>query len=121
VTCPRAVLLFLSFSIFSSAAAEEKRPARNQLYGAIAYHHDSGSAGWATDRRTDREAKVEALRQCGHEKCIVVASVVRGCGALAKDAGKFVVQRGATQQEAQTKALERCGKSCEIAAWTCTR
>jgi hypothetical protein len=103
------------------AAEKEKPPSRNQLYGAIAYHQGSGSAGWATDRRTAREAKVEALRQCGHEKCVVVASVTRGCAALANDPQKFVVQRGVTQQEAQTKALERCGKACKVAAWTCTR
>ena len=103
------------------AAAGDKPPTRNQLYGAIAYHAESSSVGWATDRKSAREAKVEALRQCGHEKCEVVASITRGCGALARDPKKFVVQKGATRNEAQAKALKLCGPQCEILAWTCTR
>jgi hypothetical protein len=51
----------------------------------------------------------------------VVASVSRACAALAKDAKKFVVQKGATRQEAETKALGKCGAQCELAAWICTR
>jgi hypothetical protein len=118
----RAALLAVLLSVsFSSSGNAEKPASRNQLYGAIAYHQPSGSAGWATDRRTAREAKLEALKQCGHEKCVVVASVTRGCGALAQGPTRYVVQRGVTQQEAETKALERCGKGCRIAAWTCTR
>jgi Domain of unknown function (DUF4189) len=77
--------------------------------------------GWATDRRTSREAKIEALEQCGHEKCVVVATVTRNCAALARNAKKFIVQKGATRREAETKALGRCGAECEIAVWTCTR
>ncbi len=100
--------------------AAEKH-ARNTLYGAIAYHGASNSIGWATDRGTSREARVEALKQCGHEQCVVVATVSRGCAALAKNPKKFVVQKGATRQEAETKALGKCGAQCEIAAWTCTR
>lgn len=104
-----------------AAGAADKAPTRNQYYAAIAYHAESNSVGWATDRRTAREAKVEALRQCGHEKCEVVASITRGCGALARQGRKTVVQKGATGDEAKAKALKRCGPDCEIVAWTCTR
>ena len=31
------------------------------------------------------------------------------------------LQNGVTRQEAESKALRRCGDQCEIAAWTCTR
>jgi hypothetical protein len=110
-------LLVLSFSLPATAQSKSNRSA---LHGAIAYHHASGSIGWATDRRTSREAQVEALKQCGHEQCVVVSNVSRSCAALAKDSSKFVVQKGATQQEAQTKALARCGALCQVAAWTCT-
>ena len=103
------------------AAAADRPPTRNQLYGAIAYHAASASVGWATDRKSAREAKVEALKQCGHERCEIVAAVTRGCAALARNQKKFAVQKGATRQEAETKALRRCGAQCEIAAWTCTR
>ena len=103
------------------AAAREQAPPRNPAYGAIAYYAQSGSVGWATDRKTSHDAKIEALRQCGHEKCEVVASVNHGCAALARNAKKHSVEKGVTRQEAEAKALRRCGEKCEIAAWTCTR
>ena len=103
------------------AAAREETPPRNSAYGAIAYYAESGSVGWATDRRTSRDAKVDALRQCAHERCEVVASVSRGCAALARNGKKHSVDKGVTRQEAEAKALRRCGEKCEIAAWTCTR
>ena len=103
------------------AAAREEPVPRNSVFGAIAYHAESGSVGWATDRKTSRDAKVEALRQCAHEKCEVVASVNRGCAALARNGKKHSIDKGVTRQEAEAKALRRCGEKCEIAAWTCTR
>jgi len=116
-----SAVLFCFFlpSSFSVLAADKS--ARNSLHGAIAYHQASGSMGWATDRRTSREASTEALKQCGHEQCVVVASVTRNCAALAKNPKKFSVQKGATRQEAETKALAKCGAGCEVAVWTCTR
>jgi hypothetical protein len=120
VSATLALLFFAGY--FSVPAAAQGKPAtRNALHGAIAYHQASGSMGWATDRRTDREAKIEALKQCGHEQCVVVATVTRNCAALARNPKKFVVQKGATRQEAETKALTKCGTGCEIAVWTCTR
>jgi hypothetical protein len=82
---------------------------------------EGGSVGWATDRKTSRDAKVEALRQCAHERCEVVAAVSRGCAALARNGKKHSIEKGVTRQEAESKALRRCGEKCEIAAWTCTR
>jgi hypothetical protein len=114
------VLSFLLGIFLSLNAAGQSKAARTALHGAIAFHQASGSVGWATDRRTSREAQVEALRQCNHEKCVVVANVSRACAAVARDASKFVVQKGATQQEAETKAMGKCGALCQIAAWTCT-
>jgi len=119
---PAIIALFLVIAACSqSVAAREEVRVRAGYHGAIAYHPESGSIGWATDRRTDREARVEALRQCGHERCEVVAAVTRGCVALARTGKTHVVQKGATRQEAEAKALRRCGARCEIAAWTCTR
>jgi hypothetical protein len=117
-----ATLVLLSLSgYFSVAGAAPEKKTRNSFHGAIAYHQGSGSMGWATDRRSSREARIEALKQCGHEQCVVVATVTRNCAALARTPKKFVVQKGATRQEAETKALSKCGAGCEIAAWTCTR
>ena len=106
---------------FGAAAAEKKARPKNALYGAIAYHAASGAAGWAADRRTSREARVEALKQCGRDECVVVATVSRDCAALAASGQKHSVQKGATRQEAETKALARCGAACSVAAWVCTR
>ena len=52
---------------------------------------------------------------------VKVAEVNRGCAALAREAKKHSAQKGASRQEAEAKALRRCGDKCEIAAWTCTR
>jgi hypothetical protein len=117
---PATVVLLLLSSSFLVFGAE-KQAGRNALHGAIAYHAASSSVGWATDRSSSREARIEALKQCGHEQCVVVATVSRNCAALARNPKKFVVQKGATRQEAETKATGKCGADCEIAAWTCTR
>ena len=114
-------LLALGALCASPASARDEPRRGSPVFGAIAYHPESGSVGWATDRKSSREAKVEALRQCGHAKCEVLSSVSRGCAALARSTKKHAVQNGVTRQEAEAKALRRCGEQCQIAAWTCTR
>lgn len=116
----RLVLAILILAGATGVLGAQKAKPRNALYGAIAYHQASGSTGWASDRRSSREARIEALKQCGREECVVVATVSRDCAALAANARKFSAQKGATQQEAETKALARCGADCRIAAWVCT-
>lgn len=93
----------------------------SQANGAIAYHRDSGSYGYTTDRKSAREAKTEALRQCGHAQCEVVASFRQGCGAVASGPKRFSATTGVTRQEAETKALRKCGDGCTVAVWACTR
>ena len=117
----RAAIAALTLLGMAGTHAADKPPSRNQYFGAIAYHAGSASAGWATDRKSSREARLEALKACGHQECVVVGTVTRGCVALARNPKKFIVQKGVTRQEAETKALGRCGTSCEVAAWTCTR
>jgi hypothetical protein len=112
---------FLLLALVLAAPASAGSVKKTQFHGAIAYHAESGGAGWATDRPTSREARVEALRQCGHPGCEIVGTVRAGCSALARRAKAFKVQSGATRQEAEAKALRVCGEGCEIAAWTCTR
>ena len=112
-------LLLLAAALSLPVAARDV--SKNALFGAIAYHAHSGSVGYAADRRNSRDARIEALRQCGHPKCEVVARLRNDCGALSKGAKKTVVERGATRQEAEAKALRRCGEACAIVAWACTR
>ena len=116
-----ALLITLAALAVTPAAARDQPKSGNGLHSAIAYHAASGSVGWATDRKSSRDAKVEALRQCAHEKCEVVAEVNRGCAALAREGKKHSAQKGASRQEAEAKAMRHCGEKCEIAAWTCTR
>ena len=112
---------FLFLAVLLAGPANAGTVKKTQFHGAIAYHAESGGVGWATDRATSREARVEALRQCSHPKCEIVGTVRAGCAALARSARSFKVQSGATRQEAEAKALRRCGEGCEVAAWTCTR
>ena len=117
---PRSIIaLMLAGALISAAQAREV--SRNALHGAIAYHAASNSTGYAVDRRTSREARVEALSQCGHQRCEIIATLRSNCAAVAKGAKKIVTEKGATRQEAETKALRRCGEACEIAIWACTR
>jgi len=118
----KAAATLLALLAAWGASAADRAPTRNQTYAAIAYYAPTNSVGWSTDRKSARDAKIEALKQCGNERCEVVASITRGCGALARNAQKFSVQKGATRNEAETKALKRCGGAqCEVLAWACTR
>jgi hypothetical protein len=89
--------------------------------GAIAYHRASASYGYAVNLTTARAAQVEALKQCGDASCEVVARLRNDCGAVANGPKRFTVGKGATRQEAETKALRACGAQCDIAVWACTR
>ena len=92
------------------------------VYGAIALQRETGQLGYAVDAATSRAAKIEALKQCAHPRCEVVASFSNACGALARGPKKYFPATGATRQEAETKALRLCaGKDCEVAAWACTK
>ena len=102
-----------------TSAAEPKQSAK--ATGAIAYHRESGSFGYAVNAKDSRAARVEALKQCGHPKCEVVASLSKDCGAVANGPRKFIASRGATRQEAETRALRLCGERCEIVGWACPR
>ena len=89
--------------------------------GALAYHRDSGSFGFAVNAKDSRSARIEALKQCGHPKCEVVSSLSKDCGAIANGPKKFVASRGATRREAEARALRLCGEQCEIVGWACPR
>src|SRR4051812_42281656 len=89
--------------------------------GALAYHRDSGSFGFAVNAKDSRAARIAALNQCGHPKCEIVASLSKDCGAVANGPKRFVASRGATRQEAETRALRLCGEGCQIVGWACPR
>jgi Domain of unknown function (DUF4189) len=135
-----AALLILVTASMPNAQAEERsgshRYSRNLRHGAIAYDRDSGRVGYAYDHRSTREARAQALMQCG-EQCEVVIDLRNNCGALAAKAPKKsapkksastqeppmapVTAHGATREEAQTKVKRLCGSDCQIPAWACSR
>ncbi len=99
----------------------QKRDSKVGTFGAIAHHPKGAEFGWATDRRTSREAGAEALRQCGHPRCEVAITVRNACAALARGPKQSRTSKGVSRQDAEARALTRCGDRCEIVAWTCTR
>ena len=99
----------------------QKRDSRVGTFAAIAYHPNGGESGWATDRRTSRDAGAEALRQCGHPRCQVAITVRNACAALARGPKQWKTSKGVTRADAESKSLTRCGSGCDIVAWTCTK
>ena len=114
----RCVLILLFAAIPAEAAKQAAVPNR---FGAIAYHRASQSWGLSTDKAQAREASVEALKQCGHRECEVIHKFKNGCAALADGPKAAATSSGATRDEAETKALKRCGAGCKPIAWACTR
>jgi Domain of unknown function (DUF4189) len=118
------VSMVLAALILAGSALEchaQTRESRTGTFGAIAYHPKGTESGWATDRRTSREAGSEALKLCGHPRCEVVITVRNACAALARGPKQSRAQKGVSRQDAESRALTRCGAGCEIVAWTCTK
>ena len=116
----RPVFAFTFFFVIFSAEAAKQSPIPNRL-GAIAYHRASQSWGLSYDTPRARDASVAALRQCSHRECEVVHKFKNGCAALADGPKAAAASSGATRDEAETKALKRCGAGCKPIAWACTR
>ena len=117
------MLTILAASAVMAADSKVAASKKKNAYGAIAWHRDSNSVGYSYDYATARLAGTEALRQCGHPKCEVVLALHNECGALVNNnrTKKHAVQRGYTEAEAQTKAMNACGAGCQPVAWACTR
>ena len=119
-----AVLLACALAPTSiiAKADSKKHSATPNRFGAIAHHRPSRSWGVSHDFARQRDASVEALRQCGHRNCEVVHKFKNGCAALADGPAKSAIASGVTRDEAETRALKRCGQeACSVLAWACTR
>lgn len=112
------VLAVLMLALPVEAAKQSAIPNR---FGAIAFHRASQSWGVSFDTARARDASVAALKQCGHQQCEVVHKFKNGCAALADGPKIAAAASGATRDEAETKALKRCGTGCKSIAWACTR
>ena len=98
-----------------------KQSAIPNRFGALAYHRASQSWGVSYDMARARDASVTALKQCGHRECEVIHKFKNGCAAFADGPKAAAAASGATRDEAETKALKRCGAGCRPVAWACTR
>jgi len=114
------ILPALALLAADSVDAAKQSPVPNR-FGAIAYHRPTESWGLSYDKARARDASVEALRQCGRRECEVVHKFKNGCAALADGPKAAFAASGATRDEAETKALKRCGEGCKPIAWACTR
>jgi len=115
----RALFFVVLFLVFPAQAA--KQSATPNRFGAIAYHRASQSWGVSYDTSRARDASVAALQQCANRQCEVVHKFKNGCAALADGPKVATAASGATRDEAETKALKRCGNGCKSIAWACTR
>jgi len=104
-----------------SFAATAKKSAVPNRFGAIAYHRASQSWGLSYDTARERDASVAALQRCGNRECEVIHKFKNGCAALVEGPKAAATASGATRDEAETKALKRCGAGCKPLAWGCTR
>ena len=116
----RGGLLIVALLLAVPAEAAKQAAAPNR-FGAIAYHRASQSWGVSYDMARARDASVEALKQCGQRECEVIHKFKNGCAALADGPKAAATASGATRDEAETKALKRCGANCKSLAWACTR
>ena len=116
----RVILFLVSFFLIFPVQAAKQSATPNR-FGAIAYHRASQSWGVSYDLARARDASVEALKQCGHRQCEVIHKFRNGCAALADGPKAAAAVSGATRDEAETKALKRCGAGCKVLAWACTR
>ena len=122
----RRTAVLLAAAALAAVATATPAPAathpKKSAHGAIAYEPGGRATGYSYDFKSAREARVEALRQCGEPACEVLVSFHNACGAVAQGPDRPIAVTGATRAEAQAKALRRCGhKACQIVAWACTR
>jgi serine/threonine-protein kinase len=116
-----ALALVLAVPAWHDADAQSQRRIR-AAHGAIAYHRESESFGYAFDFPTERAAELAALQNCARPECEIAITFRNACAALADSPAKRpATARGVTAAEAERNALQACGEGCRVIAWACTR
>jgi len=113
-----AILVLLALLIVALDAGAARHGNR-QLWGAIAYSTKSGSYGYAIDRKTKRDAEMDAFRQCG-SNCDLIRPFRDACAAVAAKPTRTSSDTGASREIAEMKAMKKCGSDCAIKVWACT-
>jgi len=115
LTTALVLLALLIFALEAAGARQGKR----QLWGAIAYSTKAGSFGYVVDRKTRRDAEMEAFRNCG-SNCDLIRTFRDACGAIAAKPNRVSSDTGASREIAEMKALKKCGSDCAVKVWACT-
>jgi len=105
------------------------------LVGALGVAHAAGALavgtcgayGYGYDFRKADDARVAAMRKCTGNGCKIVATIRRGCAAMAVDAkqpcGSFGWAIDPHLGRAENLSLRRCyqfgGKDCVVRAFAC--
>jgi len=105
------------------------------LVGALGAAHAAGALavgtcgayGYGYDFRKADDARVAAMRKCTGNGCKIVATIRRGCAAMAVDAkhpcGSFGWAIDSHLGRAENLSLRRCyqfgGKDCVVRAFAC--
>jgi hypothetical protein len=105
------------------------------LVGALGAAHAAGALavgtcgayGYGYDFRKADDARVAAMRKCTGNGCKIVATIRRGCAAMAVDAkqpcGSFGWAIDPHLGRAENLSLRRCyqfgGKDCVVRAFAC--
>jgi hypothetical protein len=85
------IVLSIVVATFGAGPTTAATKSTKTYNGAIAYHRDSQTWGYSVNKLTARDAQTEALRQCGHERCEIVARLRNNCGAVANGPTRFTV------------------------------
>lgn len=89
---------------------------RPQSWGAFSMA-DNAWAGWATNARTENEARSESLANCterGGVGCKVLFVFANSCGAVAVSEVDSAWASGEALEVVRSKALASCGANCTI-------
>jgi uncharacterized protein DUF4189 len=97
-----------------------------QAAGALAVG-TCGAYGYGYDFRKADDARAAAMRKCTGNSCKIVATIRRGCAAMAVDAkhpcGSFGWAIDSHLGRAENLSLRRCyqfgGKDCVVRAFAC--
>jgi len=105
--------------LIAALDAAAARQGNRQLWGAIAYSSKTGSFGYVVDRKTRRDAEMEAFRNCG-SNCDLIRTFKDACGAVAAKPNRVSSDTGASREIAEMKVLKKCGGGCTVKVWACT-